>query len=138
MFFIFAFCLFLQDRDAELYDLLCENSESIGQYASTLDEPATDREVIEGWLASQPATFSGSWRERRKERRERTPEEQQELNDFKPDKKTIWNRREVIRKGKAEGAKKGRVIFWSCCGAAVIICTTIATWKIVGIFEGDS
>lgn len=96
------------EMPVELIDIYFENRESIDKYAETLTEPVGDEELIEGWKDQQPISYEGFLRDRR--RRRRTSDEQAEADEYQPEKPTIWNRRKVIREGKAAGAKWLRVI----------------------------
>ena len=88
--------MLFQDADSkgDLWDTYQANKESIDEYAATLDEPVGDKELIEGWEKSQPETYSGLRdRRKRRKRKDRTPDENQQIDDWEEDKPSIWDRR---------------------------------------------
>lgn len=118
--------------DAELFDVLTSNRESIECYAAELTESASDRSVITGWIDAQPLVVSGPIRDRLNDRRERerTPEETEELRRWRPDRPTIWEGRQVIREGRAKGAFWGRIIFWTFLGTSILIGTVMVIRRV--------
>jgi len=139
--FLAAICIFAMfqapEQKGELWDTYQANKEAIDEYAAALGEPASDKEIIEGWEKAQPSTYSGLRDRRRRRRQDRTPQENQEIDDWEEDKPSIWDRRKERRDHRFNRRDKWINIAWGVAIGAfslvVIVAAIVACVRLWGL-----